>query len=348
MRFRFFTFLVSFLTVMSGAVWGQYTAEIDINNPSGDYYEDGIMNYNRIVLPGGSNAHYRIYGNGSESSTRVRINGDCTITLENVNILRESIALGNDLGRPFHLDEKINVTLILKGENRIESIKGSGIIPPPMREAIFVPQNSTLTISKESDGRLYAKGCVGIGSVERFGSIPTGGVGPINIYGGTVIAEGTEAAFGGHDEANNITIDGNTFVVAKGATTGIKPNRTKGILYNTTDKENYPNGPKVYGDVVLSSPAWLDDEHNFGYDKLDFEPNATLTLGSGVFIPKGKVAGNEDKIRAYQMNYDANYFGGATEQQSKNYFGPNCTVTGIKNLECKCKKAMKILCYINS
>lgn len=171
--------------------------------------------------------------------------------------------------------------------------------------------------------------------VERFGSIPTGGVGPINIYGGTVIAEGTEAAFGGHDEANNITIDGNTFVVAKGATTGIKPNRAKGILYNTTDKVNYPNGPKVYGDVVLSSPAWLDDEHNFGYDKLDFEQNATLTLGSGVFIPKEKVAGNEGKIRAYQMNYDANYFGGATEQQSINYFGPNCTVTGIKDLECK-------------
>lgn len=329
---KLFTFLVAFLATVSGAVWGQYTAEIDINNPSGDYYSG---RYNRIVLPGSNNAHYRIYGNGSESSTRVRINGDCTITLDNVNILRESNSLTfNDLGRPFQLAENINVTLIIKGENSIESVKGS--LPTDyVREGIFVPQNSTLTISKESDGRLYAKGCVGIGSVERFGSIPTGGAGPINIYGGTVIAEGTEAAFGGHDEANNITIDGNTFVVAKGATTGIKPNRAKGILYNTTDKVNYPNGPKVYGDVVLSSPAWLDDEHNFGYDKLDFEQNATLTLGSGVFIPKEKVAGNEGKIRAYQMNYDANYFGGATEQQSINYFGPNCTVTGIKDLECK-------------
>lgn len=308
---KLFTFLVAFLATVSGTVWGQKTHDMSTGNleinDNGTYVVTGTTTEHRIVVNGGSP----------------------TITLDNVNItLSTSWDPEQKHDRPFGIYGG-SVKVILKGENHLESKRGNAALYPP-RAGIYVGDGTTLTIAAESTGSLYAKGSAGIGNLQ-----PRNNPGTINIQGGTVIAEGSEAAFGGNNSNKSISIDGNTFVVAKGATTGIKADRTKGIMYNTTDKVNYPNGPKVYGDVVLSSPAWLDDEHNFGYDKLDFEPNATLTLGSGVMIPKEKITGNEDKIRAYQMNYDANYFGGATEQQSINYFGPNCTVTGIKDLECK-------------
>ena len=325
---KLFTFLVAFLATVSGAVWGQYTAEININSPGGDYY---YKMYNQIILPGGSGANYYIYGNGSVSNTRVQINGDCTITLENVNINRESGSVAgtsqwaNNLGRPFALADA-NVKLILKGENRIESVEGD-LLGQDKRAGIYVPEGSTLTIAEESTGSLYAKGSSGIGSQSGDPS------GSIIINGGSVTADGNPG-IGGTEGGTNVTIEGNTFVVLKGGVTGMgSVNPNTGIIVNDRrDPVEDRNKAYVYGDVELKSPFWE------GYP-LHFTDGSSLSLMKGVTLPVTALA-DVDKahLNAYQVHYTSNYQEGDTGGQDtpgSNYLGSETMVSELPILQCK-------------
>lgn len=166
---KIFTFLVSFLTVMSGAVWGQSgsgTQEdpwiINLKNPQ-DIGNVGSGSGNDIVDWHGDNepsdnlieikrtGYYELIGNKSKTTDRIKIcvTGDVYMTMENVNI--EAQGFGGKKGRPFALVPGTNLFLTLApgSVNRVTSVEGDQ--GEDAAAAIFLPKGSHLTVTKESE-----------------------------------------------------------------------------------------------------------------------------------------------------------------------------------------------------
>ena len=87
MKRKFFTFLMAFLTTLSGAVWAQdYTGTIDLSgNGTPQPTGSGIsIDENLIEISGDGN--YLIKGDGNARDFYIDVHNEPTITLENVNL----------------------------------------------------------------------------------------------------------------------------------------------------------------------------------------------------------------------------------------------------------------------
>ena len=147
---------------------------------------------------------------GASKAHTVTVNGaaEANITLANVNI---NVG-GTSDACAFKLEGNANVTLTLKGENKLESgLRCAGL---------QAPANTTLTITGTTADSLTATGG---GHGAGIGGGHEGNGGNITIKGGTVTATGGSggAGIGGGYEGNggNITIEGGT-VTATGGGTG--------------------------------------------------------------------------------------------------------------------------------
>ena len=223
MKTRIFTFLVAFLATMSGAVWGQdYKATIDLSNPdnsTGDGYQypvPTILVWETLpCFKITENGIYHIVGSSDVNYIEIgedlvgRRVTDVTLVLDNVTMTSSGYNSRGpiwiyDPGNSGIYDEP-TVKIQLKGENHITDPSGNGA-------AINVNDNADLIIEDADnlDGILYATGKVGIGN-------PNGGIGDIQINGGTVVASGYPG-IGGTSSGTTFTLNGNAFVISNGLT----------------------------------------------------------------------------------------------------------------------------------
>ncbi len=320
MRRKLFTFLVAFLATLSGAVWGE-TYDLSTMEPGSDLQ---IKDGNHTIT--GSNR------------VRVEVSGTVTITLDNANInWYRHLFVQGPAARVFDIDNGANVTLILKGQNKIEGVPGALGNPWGTPEAIYVPVGSTLTIQDSQEGgRLEAIGSVGIGT----GS--SEGCGTINIEGGIITALGEKVSVGGFYNSwpnysgtvtGDVKIQGESAVLY--APNGIQakvPEVNQGVLFSGTTQGT------VYGDVIFKS-NWDLSGKSLVVNKLN--KNASLRLASGVTIDNADVITGDGPVYAYDVTYFPNPFSSdetPIEVPSDNkLYGPSTSFVLPSNLP-KCSK----------
>ena len=364
---RIFTFLVAFLATLSGAVWGQdYPIAgsgdgsegnpyiLDLANPC-DIGEVNWQNVGSVVDWHGDSGltelsdlrydAFQIQGSGyfkvinsagpdAVSTFRIDIdNGDgifgvspalnVTLILENINIETENPKGGK---APIWIEDngdnndEHNVTIQLEGKNSL-------LFKQTQVDGAAIATNGNCDLTITGDGYLRAEGQVGIGMVEGIS-------GDIRIEGGTVIAIGHDGpGFGGsRDNGTNLTIEGNTLVIAAGSQDigEMNENLVKGIYYDSTSDYN---NAMVHGDVTLDSqfPSSEELQEILGSDlKIDFDTqsNGKLTLGEGVYFNADKLANpetNKSKLTAYHVTYDNPSINNTTVSAAPAaiYCGPN-------------------------
>ena len=159
---KIFTFLVAFLTTVSGAVWGQQEPEYT-----------PLTNGSHLDITDNDTHHYTT--NGTETSFYFVINGDYspTIYLKDVNITTG--------GAAFEILDGADVTIILEGVNTITSNGDDA--------AVKVTVTSELTIHSSSTGILTIN--VPNSNDYAIGDNSALGCGTINIDGGTIKTNGT-------------------------------------------------------------------------------------------------------------------------------------------------------------
>lgn len=299
---KLFTFLVAFLATLSGAVWGQGSADspMELGKDS-----------RTLEITNSSATWYITTKTGETNTAGIRIDGGSpTIHLIDVNMSAS--------GSSIVLDGSANATIVLEGVNQIAS-KGSDA-------AIKVGVNSQLNISIESTGILtintpnsnnYAIGGRGTASV---------GSGTVYFDGGTIMTNGIIGDFEWHGMRlkNSAVLIANAVTGTRGNTSGLEQGGVKFI-------GGTKNGEIVdaANEFTLNSP--VPDGYSINMK------NKPFTAGKGAVINKNKVL-NASKINAYQISYDPNYqegdAGGST-QQSIHYFGPSTTDRNLLILECK-------------
>ena len=325
---KIFTFLVAFLATLSGAVWGT------------DYDLSTMSEGSTLQI---SSGNHTITGS---NRVRVSISGDVTITLDNVYMhwYRHAFEAGIR-ARVFDIDNGANVTLILKGQNKIEGVPGALGNPWGTPEAIYVPVGSTLTIQDSQEGgRLEAIGSVGIGT----GS--SEGCGTINIEGGIITALGEKVSVGGFYNSwpnysgtvtGDVKIQGESAVLY--APNGIQakvPEVNQGVLFSGTTQGT------VYGDVVFKSNWDLSGKSLVVNTS---NKNASLRLAPGVTIDNADVITGDGPVYAYDVTYFPNPFSSdetPIEVPSDNkLYGPSTSFVLPSNLP-ECSKHHKNLGWI--
>ena len=335
MKRKFFTFLMAFLATVGNAVWGQdYKATIDLSNPdnsTGDGYQypvPTILVWETLpCFKITENGIYHIVGSSDVNYIEIgedlagRRVTDVTLVLDNITMTSSGYNSRGpiwiyDPGNSGIYDEP-TVKIQLKGENHITDPSGNGA-------AINVNDNADLIIEDADnlDGILYATGKVGIGN-------PNGGIGDIQINGGTVVASGYPG-IGGTSSGTTFTLNGNAFVISNGLT-NVTPILTKGIF---CDNSNGNTIATVYGDVVLNS-TYPDDENY----QLKIDQNATLTLGEDYTLPKDRMANiteDKDRFKAFEVEWLANAIAGdnPTATLPNLYYGTNINVTEGVSYKC--------------
>ena len=171
---KIFTFLVAFLTTVSGAVWGQsYDDDYNLSNLSNDL---------EISATSGT---YKIQGNTTEHGIIVNGGGSVNITLSGAEV---DLSSDQD-GAAFRITGNTTVYLTLEGSNKM--ISGGN------HAGIFVDPSATLVITRQSTGSIDAacvsedehlQGLVHANGAGIGGSEDQPNFGTIRIEGGTVSA----------------------------------------------------------------------------------------------------------------------------------------------------------------
>lgn len=331
---KLFIFFVAFLATLSGAVWGQqYKATIDLDNPQDGSGVDWM--WNNLGIEGISkfkcfrieeNGTYLVKGNSSENY--IEVGQDTWHEVTDVTLVFQDVTMSSTGYRnrgpiwvynPGNNGDEPLVKIQLKGTNRITNPSGEGA-------AININNNANLTIEDADnlEGILYVEGNVGIGN-------PSGGIGDIQINGGTVVADGQPGIGGTNlDNITKFTLNGNAFVVANGLR--INPNLQKGIFCNNSDGNTTAT---VYGDVVLNS-TYPDNEDY----KLKIDNNGILTLATGYTLPKDRMAdiqADQARFKAYEIEWISNSIGADETESSlpELFYGPNTEVTNGVSYTCK-------------
>ena len=335
MKRKVFTLLMAFLATVGNAVWAEGSGTqtdpwvINLDNPQSISDNGGFLGSSREIVSiedgnviqihiGGDdaeedNGYYRI--TGTTSQYRIEIGGDglldpkpafVHLELNNASISTTDYSAIR-IYDPGKNGDEPTVNIQLTGENRLTTTSDSWA-------AISVNANANLNIIAESTGSLYATGAVGIGNADEpddrwvVGDEQKGAVGNIGIYGGTIVAmgNGEYPGIGGrkYDETD-VTIDGNTFVVTNNGNSNTIQNYTKGIFYDTSERDNTAS---VYGAVTLNSEYPSMDGILERELKFDITDAATLTLGAGISFPTTRLANDDDKnkLYAYELSYDLN------------------------------------------
>ena len=235
---------------------------------------------------------YTITGtySGSYSGNIINVNAsgqDVTLILDNVTIEKEAELTGSWCA--LNIGTGTNVTLILKGTNKLISGRLAGI---------YVPKGATLTIKEDEntpEGSLEAKsidtdrsamGC-GIGSTTANKD-----AGKIIIESGTVTATATASNYGlpgigGMYSFESIEIKGGT-VTATGASAGYYgPGIGLSSMASTTYNENKSGDIKISGGTVVATGGdngagiGCGNAKNNEYLNIIIEGNAHVTANGG-------------------------------------------------------------------
>lgn len=204
---KIFTFLVAFLTTVSGAVWGQEPDYTPLTNGS------------HLDITDNDTHHYTT--NGTETSFYFVIDGDYspTIYLKDVNITTG--------GAAFEILDGAEVTIILEGVNTITSNGDDA--------AVKVTVTSELTIHSSSTGILTIN--VPNSNDYAIGDNSALGCGTINIDGGTIKTNGTI----GNGLWHGVRLNNSAILISQNVTgTGSNNDLAHGGVYfgegNTTGK----------------------------------------------------------------------------------------------------------------
>lgn len=300
---KIFTFLVAFLTTLSGAVWGQtYDLEIDLSQQQKIYEVTG-------------SGSYRFYGENNHGIIVDR-HSDATITLDGVTI--------NVVEAAINLQGGSTPTFLLKGENIINSQEGPAI--RVARDAESVGELRTgITFSEQSTGSLVlnVNGNVAIGN--------SGLTGDVVIKGGTIVTDGKISD--GTSMDRDFTMEGNAVIVCSEidwTNFGLaSKNLTQGILF-----EKSTTG-QMYGNVTLKSPLDLTD--NDLTDKLDLR-GGTLTIGNGQVLKANEKDITNGSIVGFAVKYEENRIEGCNNagglSSDYNFYGEGAKVVLPAALAC--------------
>ncbi len=328
MKRKFFTFLMAFLTTLSGAVWAQdYTGTIDLSgNGTPQPTGSGIsIDENLIEISGDGN--YLIKGDGNARDFYIDVHNEPTITLENVNLSHN----GDPIMELNYVGEvgAVDVILILKGEN-IFSGNNIGI------------KNTTainITISEESTGSLTFNTNTGIdGDAVQCGDIA--------INGGTVIFDTESNAIDGLGGVNhNFSMNGSGVVITN------KPFNPNAIDFDTNDIESgifFDNSASwntehtgflwpENGNFTLNSPLDLTDNDQSAILNLQ---GGTLTVGENGVLNAESGDIRNGKISGFSIKYEANRISGCSSTEGTslptdyNFYPPKGEVTLGAALTC--------------
>ena len=298
MKRKVFTLLMAFLTTVGNAVWGQTEETLTITSGS------------PTVTVTGSNVTITQEGTEQIANAKISFGGsDITeyhVTINGLNLKDNGeLGSGENPGRVMDIPNNVTVNLTVIGENSFYSEKAA---------AIFLPNNSTLVITKESTGSLTVDGFRGIGNGEGSGgNTSLGGCGTININGGTLVAKGHAegdnegSAIGGSIEdmkSGKLTISENTFVSLDNIDIEqleeFEPEQC--IIHMPSNAENEAT---VFGNVTL--PSYIPQNYSLVLNN----DEASLTLGPNVFITKDRLVKKETggidwagKLNAYQLKLE--------------------------------------------
>ena len=317
MKRKLFTFLMAFLAIAGNAVWAE---TYNLANMSGE-----------TTISGGE---HTITGTATQD-VRFTITGNATITLDNANF---GCARGSGIGGlvanncPIELQGNGTIlTLILTGNNSIES-KPYGLGGTYERAAgIYVPGNTKLVVAEQSTGQLTVTGRVAIGTnLLDLGNMSCG---EIEILGGTVVAIGNSTS-GNYDA---VSVGGGSFLT--GSTSGSIVVDNDGVLIaaqNVTvpEEDVHFNGGILFNgstegtviggqEVELKSPLDLDNL------TLTVPSNSTLRLGEGKKIDNAEHLVIEGTVIGYKFEYktgteNTSFTGSfSTPIPSTFYCGPN-------------------------
>lgn len=300
---KLFTFLVAFLATLSGAVWGQGSADSPIELEKGSptlEITDSRETWYITTKPGETNTKGILIDGGSP-----------TIHLIDVNMSAK--------GSSIVLKGGTSTKIVLEGVNQITS-EGSDA-------AIKVPRDCQLNIDANSTGIIYINtNNVAIGNYSGGSLYPghTWACGSVYISGGTIYTTG----YIGHFETHGIRLQNSGILIAQSVT---------GLFHNNLEQGGvkFIGGTKAGEIVDAANEFTLNSPVPDGYS-INMK-NKPFTAGKGAVINKNMIL-NASQINAYQISYDPNYqegdAGGST-QQSINYFGPSTMVRNISDLECK-------------
>ena len=254
MKRKLFTFLMAFLATVGNAVWAT------------DY---DLSSYNRTELSIPTGTH-TITGTASHD-IQITVTGDATITLRDAHWGDERDFLSNS--SPLSIESGVTLTLVLEGNNSIDSKVGYGI--DAAGAGIYVPRGAKLIVAQQSTGQLTVTGRVAIGTnfIE--------GCGDIQIDGGTVVARGvngsawTGTSVGGNNivggKSGSVTVNNDGVLIAAQKVDVPDVHFNGGILFNASDR-----GTVIEGKTVeLKSPLDLDRL------TLVVPSSSTLKLGEG-------------------------------------------------------------------
>lgn len=300
---KIFTFLVAFLTTLSGAVWGiergSSDSPLDISS-----YDDAFL----IDLDDCKGEYY-ITTNGKTNTYGIKVGGSANvINPANVKIWLinakfdvggSAIIVGTGEDPRIHTDviRGVKLELVLVGENEITSDGSAAAIK--LRNG----DNVELTISEESTGSLNINMLgdkpidqVAIGERGEEGLLWQDALhdcGSLTINGGTITTNGYIGEFDSHA----FRMNGNGIVVAQNIeTSDIHKNwLVESGIYYEKDLEDQ-TGLNVEGNVTINSP--IPDEN------VIIKSNGTLTLGEGDVLDESRVTIEDGgTLNAYLVTY---------------------------------------------
>ena len=288
---KIFTFLVAFLTTVSGAVWAE-------TNPSGTSETSPYDLATRGGLEITDDGVYYVYSS-SETNNRITVDGSVsdhsnpTIHLVGINI--------NVGGTAIHLKNYSNPTFIITGENKITSqgsdaaIKVYGAIAPGA--SFTVDESSTGILDIEMTGN---NSNVAIGDRESLAGTMAD-CGSVTINGGTIKTNGNIGEFDQHA----FRFGGNAIVIAnniEGFNYNAEERRSGGLLFLNDDTpyvgefHNAADDPEF----TLSSP--LPEPYKIEVRSGGVE----VTIGEGQSLTESQVIIEEGgTLNAYKVSYES-------------------------------------------
>ena len=241
---KIFTFLVAFLTTVSGAVWAEENPSAPENSP----YDLATRGKLEIT---NSETYYVTCSRVTENG--ITISGDNanpTVYLQGINIDVEGSAI--------IIEYMADPTFVILGENKITSDGAASVISDDA--AIHIARASTLTISELSTGILdinmnanSSQNMVAIGNAGN-GLDPFHDCGSVTVKGGTIKTNGYLGEF----DIHGFRFQENAIVIAQ---------NIEGYDRNTTDLRN--------GGLIYLDGNTTGEFHNAAEDK-DFTLNSPL------------------------------------------------------------------------
>ena len=274
---KIFTFLVAFLTTVSGAVWGQ---EYQV-----------LTNGNAVSVEGDGTYYFTTNGQQIENGG-IKVTDDSPIIhLKDVNIKAGGSAI--------IIENGANPTIIVEGENTIMS---SSDPTPAIRVGNVYGSATNVSLTIEGTGILKIKmsddNGIAIGNCQAGGAM--GPCGSVTINSSTVQTNGRIGHFTGHA----FRFGGNAIVIAndiKGFDHNDKNMRRGGLLFLNDDTPNVGefHTPEQDPEFTLSSP--LPEPYKIEVRSGGVE----VTIGNGQSLTESQVDLQGGTLNAYKVSYES-------------------------------------------